>query len=155
MLSLTSFKTQSKRIQRRSYHIDSSFQAPGRDVLPGTQYIGSPPGRFVLVADGARIWYAVLVGVRRRDKVKRMRMHHHVVNGLLHFGHVTGRALAEQWPRLFEQKFRVDKWNVCRGWLCRHADRQFREVALIGRSSVKALVWSFGVVEVEIAPNRL
>jgi len=70
-------------------------------------------------------------------------------------GYESAAYVHQQWPRLFEQKFRVDKWNVCRGWLCRHADRQLREVDLIGRSSVKALVWSFGVVEVEIAPNRL
>ena len=32
-------------------------------------------------------------------------------------GFTTGSSLfaLQQWPRLFEQKFRVDKWNVCRG----------------------------------------
>ena len=58
----------------------------------------------------------------------------------------------ERRPRFFEQKFRVDKWNCCRG-LCCHAEWQIREVGLIGGVAVKTLMWTFGIVEVEITSN--
>ena len=48
-----------------------------------------------------------------------------------------------RWSRLFGQYSRFDKWNVCRGWLGRQADRRqavCSVVGLIGRHAVKARV---------------
>ena len=61
-------------------------------------------------------------------------------------------GLVERWSRIFEQNFRVDKWNLCRGLGCR-AEGQLGEVSLVGRGAVKALMGTLGIVKIEIASN--
>ena len=43
----------------------------------------------------------------------------------------------------------------CLPWLCSLAERLLFEVNLIRRAAVKALVWTFCIVEVEITSNQL
>jgi MFS family permease len=66
-----------------------------------------------------------------------------------------GQALTDplNWSRLSEQKFRVDKWSLCRG-LGRRAERRKIEVGLIRGAVVKTRMWSSSVVKVEIPTNR-
>ena len=44
------------------------------------------------------------------------------------------------------KRIRVDKWE-CLPWLCYLAEWQLGEVDLIRRTAVKALVWTFGMVQ--------
>jgi hypothetical protein len=72
----------------------SSLKPPRRPLLPTAHRARRPRRRLVLVAGGARIRNAVLVGHRGRDEREGVRSHFYVANLRLNFRHVALDAAA-------------------------------------------------------------